>query len=271
MIHSFILFLLVLSVSNTPSWSQQHDLRKTVEFMSSLGSRVSGYPGAERAASYVENALRSMAVEVEAEEFDLAVPVDRGGSVQLIGSEESYTLWSLWPNSVRTSTIPPPGYEGKIIYGGNGSYRDLSGKPLDGVIVLLEFNSWDNWLKAASLGARAVIFIEPQESTEAQAREKFSSAPLDIPRFWIGRKDGLALKDRVMGGQQRALLRGRMDWQNRTGRNFWARFPGSDPDMAGETIIVEAYYDGISIVPALAPSAETSSSIAALLSLGDYL
>ena len=60
MIHSFILFLLVLSVGNTPSWSQQRDLRKTVEFMSSLGSRVSGYPGAERAASYVENALRSM-------------------------------------------------------------------------------------------------------------------------------------------------------------------------------------------------------------------
>ena len=141
----------------------------------------------------------------------------------------------------------------------------------EGVIVLLEFNSWDDWLKAASLGARAVIFIEPQESTEAQAREKFSSAPLDIPRFWIGRKDGLALKDRVMGGQQRALLRGRMDWQNRTGRNFWARFPGSDPDMAGETIIVEAYYDGISIVPALAPSAETSSSIAALLAFGEYL
>ncbi|MGB1718762.1 MAG: hypothetical protein ACPHO6_11415, partial [Candidatus Latescibacterota bacterium] len=187
---------------------------------------MSGYPGADRAASYVEAAMRSMAVDVEMEEFELAVPVDRGGSIQLVGNEKTYTLWSLWPNSVRTSTISPSGYEGEIIYGGNGTYRDLSGKPLDGVIVLMEFNTWDDWLKAASLGARAVVFIEPEESTEAQAREKFSSAPLDIPRFWIGREDGLALRGQLEGSRQRALLKGRMDWKSRTGRNLWARFPG---------------------------------------------
>jgi len=271
MIRVFKHIVLVLILGVLPCWSQQGDLRQTVEFMASLGSRVSGYPGADRAASYVETAMRSMASDVEVEEFELAVPVDRGGSIQLVGNEETYTLWSLWPNSVRTSTISPSGYEGEIIYGGNGTYRDLSGKPLDGVIVLMEFNTWDDWLKAASLGARAVIFIEPEESTEAQAREKFSSAPLDIPRFWIGREDGLALRGQLEGSRQRALLKGRMDWKSCTGRNLWVRFPGSDPDIAGETIIIEAYYDGISIVPGLAPSAEMSSSIAALLAFGDYL
>ena len=65
MIRAYKIIVLVLILGVLPCWSQQGDLRQTVEFMSSLGSRVSGYPGADRAASYVEAALQSMSAGVE--------------------------------------------------------------------------------------------------------------------------------------------------------------------------------------------------------------
>ena len=62
-----------------------------------------------------------------------------------------------------------------------------------------------------------------------------------------------------------------MDWVSRKGRNVWGVIPGHHPELGGETIVVQAYYDGISIVPSLAPSAETAGGIAALLELARHL
>ena len=47
--------------------------------------------------------------------------------------------------------------------------------------------------------------------------------------------------------------------------------PGSDPELAAERVAIEAYYDGISVVPGRAPSAETACGIAALLELARHL
>ncbi len=264
---SILLFLILWA---GPSWPELGEVRNTVEYMASLGSRLTGYPGAEKAAQYVEDALSDLGVEVVREEFKLAVPIDRGGSLRVDGLEDPIVLHGIWPNLVRTTTLPEGGIEAPIIYGGDGSFRDLKGKPLDGVIVVLEFNSWNNWLRAASLGARAFIFIEPEQTTGAQADEKFTGAPLDVPRFWVSRDQGLRLKEHLQTNPKSGQLAGRMDWEERSGWNIWARFPGSDPELGEETIVLEAYYDGISVVPALAPSAEMASSIAALLELARH-
>ena len=75
-----------------------------------------------------------------------------------------------------------------MIYGGRGEWSDFDGHAMDGRIVLLEFDSWNHWLRAASLGARAVVFIAPEQTNRHQAAAKYAHVPLDIPRFWIERK-----------------------------------------------------------------------------------
>ena len=266
------LFFLLLFASSIAVRADGDGLRQTVEYMASLGSRMSGYPGGQLAADYVEQELRALGfARVEREAFSLAVPIDRGGQLVLADEGKRITLYGVWPNLVRTTTLPDSGIVAPMIYGGDGQYADLSGNEIQGRVVLLEFNSWNNWLRAASLGARAIVFIEPEQTTRAQADEKFSSAPLNVPRFWIGRQEGLYLKEALATGEQSVSMRSRMDWREKTAWNIWAQVPGTDPELKDDTIVVEAYFDGVSVVPALAPSAEMASSIAALLDLARHL
>lgn len=247
-------------------------LNETVEFMSGLGSRITGYPGAQRAADFIEEKLNQFQIgDVKRENFELAVPIDYGGTLKLSGIPNSFQLYGLWPNLVRTTTTPVSGIFGDIIYGNSGSYSDLNGLEIKDNIVLLEFNSWNNWLISASLGARAIIFIEPDQTGRAQANEKFSSAPIDIPRFWLERDQGLLLRGLLRQGVYKSSITSRMDWEIGEGNNIHVVVEGSDNDLSKETIIIEAYFDGISVVPGLAPSAEASSSIAVLLEYARYL
>ncbi len=268
--HSAYYIICALVLTANSGWAREDGVRETVAYLSSLGSRVSGYPGAAKAADYVEQRLHEIGfAEVVREPFSVTVPIDQGGELLLTDSGERYGLYSLWPNLVRTSTLPE--YAGEMIYGGDGEWKEYAGLELDGRVVLLEFNSWNRWLQAASLGARAIVFIEPEETTRNQAAAKYSTAPLDIPRFWIERAAGLQLKERLLQQPTSVVLKGRMDWQRETAWNIWGRFPGTDPALADETIVIESYYDGMSVVPALAPAAEATSGIAALLALAEHL
>ena len=268
--HSAYYIVCALVLTANCGWAREDGVRATVAYLSSLGSRVSGYPGAAAAADYVEQRLREIGfAQVARESFEVTVPIDHGGELLLTESGERYGLYSLWPNLVRTSTLPE--YAGEMIYGGDGEWEEYAGLELDGRVVLMEFNSWSRWLQAASLGARAIVFIAPEETTRNQATAKYSTAPLDIPRFWIARAAGLRLKERLLQQPTSVVLKGRMDWQRETAWNIWGRLPGTDPDLADETIIIESYYDGMSVVPALAPAAETTSGIAALLALAEHL
>ncbi len=245
-------------------------LRSLIERFSAPGSRVVGYPGCARAADYIEAELRAIGVEdVRREEFGVVVPMDRGGRLHV--EDKVFELWGLWPNLVRTSTLPPAGLRAPMIYGGHGDWSEFNGQQVEGRIVLLEFNSEDRWLHAAALGARAVIFIEPENSTWRQANDKYVEAPLDIPRFWIERKAGRSLRRRLRQAAVEGLLQGRMDWEERPAWNFVGRIAGAHPELRRETVVVEAYYDGTSVVPALAPSAEAACSITALLELARHL
>jgi len=255
-----------------PGRGEPARLRSTVEFLGSLGSRISGYPGADQAAEFVLEQFGQIGLEqVTQEEFHVTVPVDRGGELVVEESGERFAVHGLWPNQVRTSTLVPGGLSAPMIYGGTGEYREFNGLELDGRVVLMEFNSWNHWLRAASLGAAGIVFIEPEETSWRQGEDKFAEAPLNVPRFWIDRKAGKSLRERLSQGELRVRLHSRMDWERRPAWNIWGVIPGQDPELENETIIVEAYYDGISVVPALAPSAEMASSIAALLELARHL
>ena len=59
------------------------DLRTHVEALTAFPSRVTGYPGAEAAAQYIEYQFRQIGLQdVTSERFELPVPIDKGAHLR---------------------------------------------------------------------------------------------------------------------------------------------------------------------------------------------
>jgi hypothetical protein len=251
-------------------------LRRSVDYLSSFPSRMTGEPGNRQTADWIEAQLASLYPELplRRQAFPVTVPREvRPSRLHVHGWGEAVRLHGLWPNGPRTPTVPPGGLEAPLVWAGAGDYTDVDGSPLAGRIVVMDFNSWDRWVQLAALGARAVIFIEPPTTSYRQTLDKYLYAPVDVPRFWADAETGERLRRRLLDGEATARLESRMDWVQQPAWNLWLEIPGTSTDatLAAQRIVVQAYYDGISITPSLAPAAEAASSAAALLELARHL
>ncbi len=253
-------------------------LRGYVEDLVALGSRVTGYPGCDQAALYLREQLARIGVEdVRDEPFMVTVPVDQGATLELLDGDgqpvgQPLTLRPLWPNLVRTSQLPPAGLSGQLVYAGASALRDYEGQNIENGIALVDFNCGGDWSNGPRLGARAVIFIEPDETIRGEVEAKFSSIPVDMPRFYIERRDADLVLDQLESDPElRVRLRCRMPWMRLPARNIVATIPGTSPQLAGQVVLLEGFYDSISVVPSLAPGAESALGVATLLELARQL
>ncbi len=244
-------------------------LKQDMRFFVSLGSRVSGYPGNARAADYIINEFKRLGIETLVQEFDLPTPLDQGAQLRI--GDKTYELSCLWPNLVRTSQVPSQGIKGNVLYVGRGNLADYNGKQVAGSIVLIDFNTGQNWLNAPLLGAAAVIFIEPQTTTRGEAEMKFLRVPVNVPRFYIRADDADDILAAVVQGDVTGVLTANQTWVNSVNRNIIGIIPGTDPQLSKEAMIIEAYYDSISVVPRLSPGAENAVGICALLEMARLL
>jgi hypothetical protein len=252
----------------------QAALWRHIEYMASLGSRVTGYPACDKAANYIIEHLRALNLrDVDVETFPLSVPVVKEATIQVSGTQYNWPLYPMWPNAVRTSQLRPGGIETRVVYGGDGQLTELSGKDISGSTVMLDFRCGSRWLNAFRLGAKAVIFIEPDSPADrGEAEPKYLSLPLNAPRFWMGRAEATTLLGMLESRPQvKARLKCRMVWERRWGKNILATLPGTDPKLKKETVYITAYYDSMSVVPQLAPGAESACGIAAMLEMARIL
>jgi hypothetical protein len=235
--------------------------------LSGLGSRVSGYPGNAQAADLIRAEFERLLGKrnVYEQEFELPIPLDEGAQLT-VGARE-YKLRALWPNLARTAQLPRAGIEGEVIYVGSGLLKEYNGKNVKGAIVVLDFDSGQNWLNAPLLGAAAVLFVEPETTTRGEAETKFVGCPINVPRFYVSGRDATDLRAAIALGDNRGRLTARVPWRNRTNRNIIGFLQGSDPKLRQEAVILEAYYDSISVVPSLSPGAENAAGITALLEI----
>ena len=244
-------------------------IRTDVETFASFGSRVTGYPGNRQAAGLIEKRFRELGLKVTTQEFPVAVPMDEGATLSYrdgIGGLGGAKLYPLWPNLIRTSQLPPQGITGELIYAGDGELSRFNGKDVKGSILLLDFNCGLRWLNAPMLGAAAVIFIEPNETTRGEAERKYLRVPVDVPRFYVKQSEAERLKSSLQMGVT-AQLRCNMPWREVIGRNIVGFLPGTDSTLKDEVITFTAYYDSISAVPSIAPGAEQACGIATLLEM----
>ncbi len=261
---------------------RRQDVAAEIERFASMGSRVTGYPGERRAYEYISDRFAQLGLEdVRSEAFEVAVPMDKGGRLYLPGGIVK-DLHSLWPNGVRTPSLPAGGVEGPLVYGGKGTLEEVDGKVLDGAIVLLDFDGGQNYLNLATLGARAVVFFDNGGVNREQAADKFLKVSVDVPRFWIERQDALELVEKLREAPVPVRVEATMDWEAVEARNIYGWLPGSEAMMPPKSregdqawkeqvIVVQAYYDAMSVVPARAPGAENAAGIVALLKLVEAL
>ncbi len=241
----------------------RNDLSQKIEKFASMGSRVVGYPGNEEAADHILQAFEDLGMETAVQEYELPTPLEESAQLSIGGRQ--YVLHTVVPNLCRTTQVPSAGISGPVIYVKDGGLSDFNGKPVDGSIVLMDFGAGQNWLNVPLLGAAAVVFIEPAHITRGEAEMKMIRCPIDVPRFYVSADDAAAIQSMAIKGNVEGTLTSRVAWANCTNRNIIGIVQGSDPQLRDEAIILEAYYDSTSVVPAVSPGAENAVSIATLL------
>jgi hypothetical protein len=246
-------------------------IKAHVLFFSSLGTRATGYRGNEEASQYIyKRFLEYGLVNVSFHEFPVVDAIDYGSNITIMSSGETLQIYPLLPNLVATSSTPPEGITGSLIYVGRGELSEFNGKPVIGSIVLMDYNSDDNWLNAAKLGARAVIFLHPERLLPQQsfyrAEKYLALTPLSFPRFYADRETSARLLQNL---NQTVLLRASQVWKRMTGRNVIGIVRGTE--KPNQYVALTSYYDSYSLCPSIAPGAQEAIGVSVLLEMAKYL
>ena len=245
-------------------------VREHMEFFSSLGTRAVGYEGNWKAAQYIYNKFREYSLtNVTYYNFTVVDAINHGSNVTILENGKVIEIHPLWPNLVATSTTPPGGLTGRLIYAREGWLEDFetgakeADADVEGSIVILDWYSGNRWLTAAKLGAKAVIFIPPTTlgwgSVGAFHYRWLPETPFAFPRFYVEAEGANILLQNV-GKEVRLVATQR--WEEVTSWNIIGYVQGQKPD---ERVMVSSYYDSKSLAPTVSPGAEESIGISILL------
>ncbi len=275
-----VLLSCLLGVSHVTAMTET-DLPDTfndvIAKFSSLKDRSTGTDGNAAAALYLKDKLEKLGYEnVGSYRFSVPVIQHAQSSLTLPNRNRPIELHPIIGNAVTPQTEAPPGFIGPLIYAGRGELAELNGKQVKDSILLMELDSGKNWLHAANLGARALIYIDRGNSTKSLFEEKFELSPLQFPRFWISLSqaqdvfgDFEKAPDGLIDPEARLLSETR--WQRVSSENIYCFIDGTDPELKERLIMVEAFYDSTATVAKLSPGADEAVGIATLLELARYL
>ena len=185
-------YLTLISLILLP-WTAPADLcadiarfRDSIQAFAAMGDRTTGTPGNDAAVAYIEQQFAALGAETAGAQI-FPVTTRRYGPARLVLSQnpDELPLYHFNGNVITPNIAVPADLGGPLVYAGNGELRELNGKPVEGAIVLMEMTSGRNWLNAASLGAKALIYIDRGETSKALFREKVELSPIAFPRFWL--------------------------------------------------------------------------------------
>lgn len=243
-------------------------------FTQNCSPRITGYPGFYKAAEYIRSFFNKIGLKnVTYQLYNITVPIAYRSILNVYSSDgdllASFPIHPLWPNSVNPCSTK--GIYGPIFYVGKGSYSECIGKNISGSIILMDFNSLDNWKHMFSLGANAVIFIEPMDTNKYEAELKYLNfAPLKFPRAYIEEKYAIKLlKILKSESKVRGYLKIDVKWEVKSVPNVIGFKLGTD--LKDQWLLIFAHYDTWSIVPTLAEGATDALGISVLLELARFL
>jgi len=259
----------ILLPAQAQTAAPDRNLRETINILSSFGSRATGSPGYEKTVAFVEQKLRSLGLEPQSYLYQLPIRSYSGAQLSFAGKDIALSPFV-------NNAITPEAIDGVIsaplYYVGKGRLQDLNGKNIRDSILLIDFDSGRNWQTLASLGAKAAIFLQDDNSTETFFyAEKQELTPLQFPCFWMNKGEAetvfgkLTVADTPLIAQ--VQLQSHCFWQNYSARNIYSFIKGSDPKLNKELLIIEAFFDDEEYVVGNSPGADAATSIATMLQI----
>ena len=262
-------------------FAAQHEradgFRNTIEKLASLGDRSTGTRGNRAAADYLRDRLAGIGFDdLKSHRFSLPVRVHENSTLHLPEKNLAVPIHPIAGNAISPGTVTPEGLSGPLYYVGAGRLQDFNDKPIDGSVVVMDMDSGKNWQQAASLGARALIYLDRGPTAKTVFQEKIELTPIQFPRFWMPYETAVRLWGEFYGTPREAPLAASVRltsdvrWKPVAAENLYWLIPGTDAKLSEELIMVEAFYDSTALVFGRAPGADEACGIASLLDLARF-
>ncbi len=251
--------------------------REVLARVSSLGPRVTGSEGCQKAASLIHDFFESLDIgDVGRQLYRVPVTQYESATIAVNGGQRR-PLAPTHLNAVTPNATGVDGLTGHIIYAGSGMYADFNGKTVKDAIVLMDIDSGKNWINAAQLGAKSVVYVDSgidgEPTSKGYFEDKFELTPISFPRFWMSQEQAREIFGDYEKNEEdtTATIKAAANWREVAAENIFLYIEGTDDSLSEQAIIVDAFYDTSAYVPGQAPGADQSASLAALLDLAVQL
>ena len=220
---SFLL-LIINGVATSFAAPGQLSLQEQIVHFSSSRERVTGSTGCESAAAFIKEQFQELGFTPESYRFSIPVRQETLATLR-IGTK------SLSLNILRYNAITPGATDGilsgPLHYVGSGKWSEMKGLEIKDSIIILDADSGQSWQQLASLGARAIIYINHQPNrSQYLFQEKEELTPIQLPCFWMEKdafKELLPADSFQEPGQlaNHAELSSAVQWQEITAENIY--------------------------------------------------
>lgn len=266
-----LLILQILVPGRNATAVEELSLRDTIETLSGYGSRSTGSPGYEKTVAFIENRLHTLGLTPQTYLYDL--PLRRFLGAELTANGRTLPLTPLINNAV-TPEATDGILSAPLYYVGKGQQQELDGKNIQDSILLIDFDSGRNWQLLASLGAKAAIFVQDDNSRERPFyTEKHELTPLQFPCFWMTKDQARQFFGPLINQNHplidKVQLQSRSIWENYPAKNIYTLVEGTDPQLKNDLLIIEAFFDNEEFVSGNSPGADAATSIATLLKIAE--
>ncbi|MEE4241690.1 MAG: peptide ABC transporter permease, partial [Desulfopila sp.] len=256
--------------------AQSKSHQELMEKFTAFGDRSPGSRGNKEAADFIFQYFQELGLSPQRHSF--ALPVRKVVQATMEHNSSTTTLQPFLYNAVTPQGIDGS-LEGPLYYVGGGSLSEFNGKPIQDALILMDFDSGINWQTAARLGAKALILVDRGTSRGKHFfEEKLELSPIQFPIFYMTEEEAAALFGKYKEQDERnspvaesITLRATILWEEDLNDNIYTFIEGSDPELAKEVFILEAFYDTSSFLPGTAPGADEATSIITLLKTAETL
>ncbi len=267
----FCLFSVGIEVSRASTNDYTKAFDKDVAELTANKHRLAGRKeGSLSAAAYVQRRLEDIGLD-KALVQEFPVVQNRSPLCEIEADGEIFPMYAARHNMLQVPVTPQDGLSAETLYVGKGRLSDYDGKFPEDKIVVMDFDSDDNWRNAFAMGASAVLFTGGADDIPLPRHHV--NVPANLPRFYVT-KD-VAEKLRLAEESRKVTLRASAEWEELEGRNVFGILRGTDPvfdenDERRETIVLAAPLDTLSEIPELSQGARNAGNCAALLHLAGH-
>lgn len=253
------------------------EFAKIIKTLANAGDRSTGSRGHREAGQYIKMMFSRLGYgQMGSHSFSVPVRMHRRSTLFLPERKGGVPISPMRSNAISPETISPQGIKGPLVYVGSGERSNFNGKEVVGAVVLMELDSGKNWLNAAALGAKALIYVDRGNLSRLFFEEKTELSPVQFPRFHIAKDQAQDLFGAFETAEEgrvaaKIALFSEIKWVATLSENIYYLIPGIDPRLSEELVIVEAFYDSTAMVFGRSPGADEAVSVATLLELARTL